>query len=71
MLMISELPTNTGDHISLIFQKWPGFYQFSFILRAFIEHLLDASHCLGTKERLQDRPDPVLRVFILVGGDNR
>lgn len=53
MLMISELPANTGDHISLIFQKWPGFYQFSFILQAFIEHLLNVSHCLGTKEGRQ------------------
>lgn len=52
MLMISELPTNTGDRIALIFQKWPDFTWFSLILQAFIEHLLKTSHCLATKERM-------------------
>lgn len=58
MLMIAEMLTNIGDHISCIFQKWPDINLFSVIPRAYIGHFLNASHCLGTEEKIQDRSGP-------------
>lgn len=58
MLLIAELPTNTDDHIPSIFQKWLEINSFSILLQAYIEHLLSASHCLGTEEKIQDRSGP-------------
>lgn len=46
MLLISALPTNTGDHIPLIFQKWPDINSFAIIQWAYIEHLLKAGQSL-------------------------